>query len=72
MIIKIDISNVLNTTCRALTLDVHSGCASRDYAGGLKEGQAIPTCETLTQGRTIKVISFTVISESDNRRHLLQ
>ncbi len=48
MIIKIDISNAFNTTCRALTLDVLSGRASRDYACGLKEGQTMPTCETLS------------------------
>ncbi len=45
MIIKIDISNAFNTTCRALTLDVLSGRASRDYVCGLKRGYAIPTCE---------------------------
>jgi hypothetical protein len=36
VIIKIDISHAFNTTCRALTLDVLSGHASRDYACGLK------------------------------------
>jgi hypothetical protein len=46
--IKIDISNAFNTTCRALTLDVLSGRASRHYACGLKEGQATPTCGTLS------------------------
>jgi hypothetical protein len=30
VIIKIDISNSFNTTCRALMLDVLSGRASRD------------------------------------------
>jgi hypothetical protein len=35
VIIKIDISNAFNTTCRALTLDVLSGRASRDYACGM-------------------------------------
>jgi hypothetical protein len=48
VIIKIDISNAFNTTDRALTLDVLSGSASRDYACGIKKGQAIPNCETLT------------------------
>ena len=48
MIIKIDISNAFNSTCRALTLDVLSGRASRDYACGLKRGDAIPTCENLS------------------------
>jgi hypothetical protein len=48
VIMKIDISNAFNTTCRALTLDVLSGRASRDYACGLKQGEAIPTCENLS------------------------
>jgi hypothetical protein len=48
VIIKIDMSNAFNTTCRALTLDVLSGRASRDYACGLKRGDAIPTCENLS------------------------
>jgi hypothetical protein len=47
VIIKIDISNAFNTTCRALTLDVLSGRSSRDYACGLKQGDGIPTCENL-------------------------
>jgi hypothetical protein len=47
-IIKIDISNAFNSTCRALTLDVLSGRASRDYACGLKLGDAIPSCEHLS------------------------
>ena len=48
VIIKIDISNAFNTTCRALTLDVLSGRASLDYTCGLKKGDAIPTCENLS------------------------
>jgi hypothetical protein len=48
VIIKIDISNSFNTTCRVLTLDVLSGRVSRDYACGLKEGQTMPTCENLS------------------------
>ncbi len=48
VIIKIDISNAFNTTCRALTLDVLSGRASRDYACGPKCGDAIPTRENLS------------------------
>ncbi len=48
MIIKIDVSNAFNTTNRALTLDMLSGRASRDYACGLKRGDAIPTCDTLS------------------------
>ena len=36
VIIKIDISNAFNTTNRALTLDVISGRASRDYACDFK------------------------------------
>ena len=46
VIIKIDISNVFNTTCRVLTLDVLSG--HRDYACDVKRGDAIATCETLS------------------------
>jgi hypothetical protein len=49
VIIKIDISNVFNTTCRTLTLDVLSGRASHDYACGLVKGHAIPNCETLNK-----------------------
>ena len=48
VIIKIDISYAFNSTCRALTLDVLSGRASRNYACGLKRGDAIPTCENLS------------------------
>ncbi len=47
-IIEIDITNAFNTTCLALTLDVLSGRASLDYACGLKHGDAIPTCENLS------------------------
>jgi hypothetical protein len=48
VIINIDISNVFNTTCRTLTLDVLSGRASRDYVCGLERGDAISTCENLS------------------------
>jgi hypothetical protein len=48
VIIKIDISNVFNTTCRVLTLDVLRGCVSRDYSCGLQKGEVIPTCENLS------------------------
>ena len=48
MIIKIDISNAFNSTCRALTLDILSGRASRDYACGLMRGDTIATSETLS------------------------
>ena len=48
VIIKIDISNVLNTTSRALTLDVLSGHVSRDYGCGLERGDDISTYETLS------------------------
>jgi hypothetical protein len=48
VIIKIDVSNVFNTTDRALTLDMISGRASRDYAGGIKEGDVIDTVDSLT------------------------
>jgi hypothetical protein len=47
VIIKIDVSNAFNTTDRALTLDMISGRASRDYACGIKEGDVIPTSNTL-------------------------
>ena len=49
VIIKIDISNVFNTTSRVLTLDVLSGRVSRNYVCDLKKGQPIPTCDTLTK-----------------------
>jgi hypothetical protein len=45
VIIKIDITN---TTCRALTLDVLRWRAFRDYACDLKHGDAIRTCENLS------------------------
>ena len=48
MIIKIDISNAFNSTCRALTLDILSGRASRDYACGINRGDAIACSETLS------------------------
>ena len=48
VIIKIDISNAFNSTCRALTLDILSGWASRDYACGLMRGDTIATSETLS------------------------
>jgi hypothetical protein len=48
VISKIDVSNAFNTTDRAITLDMISGRASRDYACGLKRGDAIPTVDTLT------------------------
>jgi hypothetical protein len=47
VIIKIDMSNVLNTTDRALTFDVLSGRTSRDYVCVLKKGQPIPSYENL-------------------------
>ena len=46
VIIKIDISNAFNSTCRALTLDI--GRVSRDFACGLKRGDAIATCDNLS------------------------
>jgi hypothetical protein len=48
VIIKIDISNAFNSTCRVLTLDVLSGHASHDYVCDLKRGDAIATSETLS------------------------
>ena len=41
-------TNVFNTTCRALTLDVLSGHTCRDYDCVLKRGDVIATCETLS------------------------
>ena len=48
VIIKIDVSNAFNTTDRALTLDMISGRASRDYACGIKAGDVIGTVDSLT------------------------
>ncbi len=48
VIIKIDISNSFNSTCRVLTLDILTGRYSRDYACGLKQGDTIVTSETLS------------------------
>ena len=48
MIIKIDVSNVFNTTDRDLTVDMISGRVSHDYTCGLKRGDVIPTVDTLT------------------------
>ena len=43
VIIKIDISNAFNVVCRALTLDVLSGKATRTYQCGIQEGDALET-----------------------------
>ena len=48
VIIKIDVSNAFNTADRALTLDMISGHASRDYACGIKKGDVISTVDSLT------------------------
>jgi hypothetical protein len=48
VIIQIDVANVFNSTNRGLTLDVLNGRASRDYVCGLKKGDVIPTCDTLS------------------------
>jgi hypothetical protein len=48
VIIKIDVSNVVNTTDRVLTLDMIRGRPSRDYACDIKEGDVIPTVNTLS------------------------
>ena len=49
VIIKIDISKAFNTACRALTVYVLSGYASRDYACGLKHKDVIEwTCAPLS------------------------
>ena len=68
VIIKIDISNAFNTTCRALTLDVPSGRASRDYACGHKEGQAISTCENLSNLFSVDVLLVTTLVASKKGR----
>jgi hypothetical protein len=47
VIIKIDISNAFNSTCRALTLNILSGRDSRDYVCGFMRGHTIATSETL-------------------------
>jgi hypothetical protein len=46
VIIKIDISNVFNTTCRVLTLDVLSGRASRDTFVSSNTGMSFPPVRT--------------------------
>jgi hypothetical protein len=48
VIIKIDVSNVFNTTERVFTLDMISGRVSRDYGCGFKRDDVIPTVDTLT------------------------
>jgi hypothetical protein len=49
VIIKIYVSKAFNTACRALTVDVLSGYASRDYACGLKHKDVIEwTCAPLS------------------------
>ena len=47
MIIKIHVSNALNTTDRVLTLDMISGRSLRDYAFDIKEGDVIGTVDSL-------------------------
>jgi hypothetical protein len=47
-IIKIDVSNTINTTERVFTLDMISGRVSRDYSCGFKRGDVIPTVDTPT------------------------
>ncbi len=46
VIMKIDVSNSFNSTCRVLTLDILSGRASRDYTCDLKRGDTIANNET--------------------------
>ena len=48
VIINIDISNVFNSTCRVLTLDIISGWTSHDYVCGIRKGDDIVTNETLS------------------------
>jgi hypothetical protein len=54
VIIKIYTSNTFNSTCRALTQDVLSGCASRDYVAS-KKGMLFPPVRTcLTYSAILK------------------
>jgi hypothetical protein len=63
VIIKIDMSNAFNTTCRALTLDVLSGRASRDYACGLKQGVLFPpVIACLTYSAILKPCAHATLS----------
>ena len=48
VIIKSNISNAFNSTCRALTLDILSGRSSYDFVCGLKRGDVITNSETLS------------------------
>ena len=48
VIVKLDLSQAFQTTCRALTLDVFSGKATRDYACGFRKGDNIPTPPSLS------------------------
>jgi hypothetical protein len=48
VILKIDMTNVFNTTDRGLTLDVLSGRPSHDYVCVITKGQTFPNCETLS------------------------
>ena len=48
VIIKIDVANAFNSTNRGLTPDVLNGRDSRDYTCGLKKGDVVPTCDTLS------------------------
>ena len=42
-------AQAFQTMCRALTLDVFSGKATRDYACGFKEGDTIPSPAELSR-----------------------
>ena len=48
VMMKIDISNAFNSTCRVLTLDIISGRDSRDYHCDIKKGDPIAISETLS------------------------
>ncbi len=58
MIIKIDISNVLNTTCRALTLHVLSRYASRDYVCDLKHKDVIESTYSPLSNNKSKMLGY--------------
>ena len=49
VIVKLDMAQAFQTMCRALTLDVFSGKATRDYACGFKEGDSIPSPAELSR-----------------------
>ena len=49
VIVKLDMAQAFQTICRALTLDVFCGTATRDYACGFKNGDTIPSPAELSR-----------------------